>query len=563
MKHCISCPNLRRKDGVRFVVGDGLRARHRSRDVVFSQSTYRGLNESNTADLLVWVPIVTLVGLVAVFFIVLAACLVKRQRSLTAMQSNVSLEMQNEEEGTVVSTKETSGQDQTDKTEDSSMVPSGEKRKVKLLRKLPVGLVDLLIRQKTSTERVDVPQEYKNIIEHWLKKYCDRDRTTDVEALEMFDLLSGLLDNTSTIKIAINLRDRGLASSALRILRSREFEEVEVQNLKRDLEKNGDQESVHAKESTIPFHEGKFWTGEELRSAVSTCYGSLKVVLRDSMEPSEGTSFGFSRKWPNALTTEEQQKYNALIDGTKTAGIEQSPIELDSLRPTEQQLSQSIIFLRCDFKLPLVRFVKVETILEMKILTRHEDLPQDDFTSKGKYALSFCWGSNLDADPSGDILKRLKRVLKALPQIHPGDGVYIDWCCFHLGDPLRFLVSKSIYQHCHVISLPTPKYFSDTWCMYEYFTWLLSPYPNQSICDYDLGPAASSLSLCFGRPPFLLDRPELGCFGYRCMASTDAFPPSDKALLMKKVLRDTSVSQTSLEELQTKIVFKLETSVIV
>jgi hypothetical protein len=521
-------------------------------------------DSNDGAQLLVWVPIVTLLSVICFFFLIVAARLALRRyhEKHPSSESKIASVTDDEEMGPEEK-HETDG-DLTLKTEASVTFRDRDVMHEKVVRKLPAGLVNLMIQQQLQPGNAKVPQEYKHIVDHWVRKYSDTTRTSDIEALEMFCMLSGLLDTPSVIAAASSLRDRGFTSTALKVLACNDSDEV--QQLREELD-TGKQGEYSGSNGTLLIHYGKFWHGKETRDAVASCYRSLKEIMRETtqspLDPNRTSAINLS----GGFSEEEQTKFAVLKEEADAGRIEAHSALSDMFHsctsPSCDRRHNDEIFRFPLIKLPLVRFIKVDAILGMKSLTKHEDIPKDAFSKEGRFAVSFSWMSEDDPDPSGAVLERLKHILTSLPDVKPNDGVYIDWCCFHLGDPLRLLVTKSIFQHCQVIFLPSPHYFSHSWCTYEYFTWLLSPFPNQAICDYDLDPVASRLSLGFGRPPFLLDRPELGCFGYRCMANTQAFRPDEKSVLMKKILRDSPVYECSLEELLTKIVFKLETAVLV
>jgi hypothetical protein len=517
---------------------------------------------SNAAELMVYLPILLLLAVVCLCFLGLAAryLLWRFRENNPSSETKIAALVHDEEEPNDDTVKENSMEEHAER---GSVITK------KAPQRLPSGFVNLILTQQEMQVPLDVPMEYKGIIDHWVRKYSDTRRTSDIEALEMFGMLSGLLDTRSSLIAASSLRDRGFASSALKILALHDSDEVV--DLKKDLENLHDAERKKSQDALL-FHYGKFWRGVELRNAVLECYHSLKQILKETSDTNPDPTSAFPNRglltdMNGAFTEDEHRKFLALKDAINVNETEISPTVTNLFQtnssPCETDVVKNNKIFPCpSFKLPLVRFVKVESILRMQRLTKCHDLPDDAFTKFGKFAISYCWASCTEPDPSGEILDRLKHVLKTVPGIEEKDGVYIDWCCFHEGDPLRLLLTKSIFQHCHVIFLPSSDYFQRSWSTYEYFSWLLSPFPNQALGDYDMSQAASYLSVFFGRPPFLLDRPELGCFGYQCMASTDAFDPRDKSFLMSKIVKDNPLDQSSLEELQTKIVFKLEYTVV-
>jgi hypothetical protein len=519
-------------------------------------------DSSNAAELLVYLPIVIFLMVLCLFFLGLVArfSLRRFRENHPLSRTKIAAVTLDKDEVIGDTVKENSGEEHA---ENGNVTPK------KVAHRLPPGLVNLMLQQQEMRVRLDVPIEYKGIIDRWVKKYSDSNRTSDSEALEMFDMISGLLDTRSCLIAASSLHDRGFASSALSLLALSDSDELV--DFKRHLQ-NAQEEERKKSKGALLIHYGKFWRGIELRNAVLECYHSLKQILKETSHanPDPTGAFGIQglmKDFNGALTNEEQLKFRTLQDAVNADGVQIPPPVTDIFQTNSPPISTDLpknkkIFMGPSFKLPLVRFVKVESILRMHSLTKCHDLPDNSFTKIGKFAISYCWESSTEADPSGAILDRLKHVLRTIPGIEENDDVYIDWCCFHEEDATRLLVTKSIFQHCHVIFLPSSDYFLRSWCTYEYFSWLLSPFPNQALGDYDMSPAASHLSVFFGRQPFLLDRPELSCFGYRCMASTDTFDPRDKAFLMNKIVTECTFYQSSLEELLTKIVFKLEYNVV-
>ena len=159
-------------------------------------------------------------------------------------------------------------------------------------------------------------------------------------------------------------------------------------------------------------------------------------------------------------------------------------------------------------------------------------------------------------------MERLRKVLSHLKAVSPQDGIFIDWCCAPTGDPLTALLTRSIFEQCHVIFLPTADYFTRSWCTFECMTWLLSPFPNQAIGDFNLFQCIHHISVSlYGRPPFVLDRPELQALGRLCIGSTDATEAGDKEFL-SWTIGENRMKSTGLRESLIKLILKFESAII-
>jgi hypothetical protein len=512
------------------------------------------LSDEEGVDLLVWLPIVVLLSLMAVFFLVMGIRYQIWQHTPHTITKGAISE---QDEASAVETKKAPEQAPEQATHKETIHS----------KKLPADLVTILVEQQLHPVHREVSSQHRHIVDSIVRRYSNSQMKSDVEALEMFSLFPGLLESASAVLAATSLQDRGFPAAAMRLLVDQNsVEEVE---LKASLEATIAEEWKHS-QGKLVLHYGKFWKGYELRAAVASCFQMLKDrvhVVAAASNHDQKFKFGIegmTKDTHGPFSEEEQKKSSSLYSILTQHNAELPKIE-DALKIQNQSDSVALferrIFPGHSCKLPFVRFVKVNAILQMDTLTKSSDIPNGHFIKQGKFAVSFNLSSTEQADSSGDLLRRLKYILQNLEGVRSDDGVYIDWCCFDKDDPMKKLVTKSIFQHCHVIFLPDADFFLRPWCMYEHCTWLQSPFPNQAICDYDLTQAAIQMSSYFGRPPYLLDRPELQFFGYRCLASAN--DGDDKTFLSTKLVNESQVHQCSLEELLTKIIFKFESAVIV
>ncbi|KAL3920459.1 MAG: hypothetical protein SGILL_003255 [Bacillariaceae sp.] len=540
-----------------------------------------------SADSLVWLPIIIFIVLILVFFLFIGArwMIWKYTPEKTIVEEGIvehDEEKGDEEDAAVkhVSDTEKTIEEDTLHTENKKQLTTAAIHK----KPLPDELAVMMYQQQmipNPKQRVDeLSPKNQRIVTSIVKKYSDSEKKSDVEALEMFSLLPGMMDPSSAILAATSLRYRGFPVAAVRLLVDDSSEDV--LELKTTLAAAQAEEWKNSQGHML-LHYAKFWKGRELRMVVGSCLKSLKervhvhttrtTIASDHDHNSKLGIKGMVQDGHGTFTEEEQNKAKSIMAQLRDEVPTVLPDVYTIYETSENHASlfENRLFRGHSCKLPFVRFVRVDAILQMeKTLTKFEDMASESFVKQGKFAVSFGCSSPEQADESGDnMLKRLKHVLHNLDGVRPDDGVYIDWCCCFsapMRDSLNGLMTKAIFQHCHVIFLPDADFFERPMCVYQYMTWLQSPFPNQAIGDYDLCPAFIRLVNSFyGRPPYLLDRPELASLGSQCMTHTrkNQFNKIDRADFLGKIQHETQVQQYSLEELLTKIIFKLESTVLI
>jgi hypothetical protein len=464
----------------------------------------------------------------------------------------------------------------------------------------PPDLLQLLQQPGVSSCR-ELSEETADFVRQVVARCCTS-ICSDTEALAVFAVLSRVMDRDSCVRAATNLKQRGYPSEAMACLRFLQTTTTatttivrslirELQTIRLDRWSRMDAELVEYSD---------FWRGssnDDLVEATDLCEGSLDEILREMNEvfyPQSQTKFGIQGMLDDTPSDEsieldwskegnlnfpEQQKSMALwrkhtknlqrqkhkkrarahmhrIDNVYRFQIQTSK--------NKQPLLPSRLFSKTTCQIYGVRFVKVQALLAMDELLKFEDVPTDAFAEKGHFAVSYRWGGLDTIDPCGYTLERLKEVLTNVDGIQPDDGVFLDWCCAPTGEPLASIFAKAIYEQCHVIFLPSPDFFTRSWCTFECMAWLLSPFPNQALGDYNF--MRCIYLMCayhFGRPPFVLDRPELQVLGRVCMGATDARDPNDKEFLTWALGENNRIKSTGLRESLTKLTFKFESTVIV
>ena len=188
------------------------------------------------------------------------------------------------------------------------------------------------------------------------------------------------------------------------------------------------------------------------------------------------------------------------------------------------------------------------------MVSSRESLSTEAFTDTGHFAVSHGHGDKT-------MLERLQKVLRNVTGILPTDGVFIDTPHDEAESLASTLFVKAIYEQCHVIFIPPDNFFCQARCVMQYVSWLLSPFPNQALGDFDLGSCLILMSITnFGKPPFFLDRPQLQVFGKMAMSSTDDDPYKE---FYTSMLDDNRFKSTRLRESLTKLIFKLESTITV
>ncbi|KAL3903916.1 MAG: hypothetical protein SGARI_005163 [Bacillariaceae sp.] len=114
-------------------------------------------------------------------------------------------------EDVTVEDEESKDAEATDKTaaeHDSEEAPHIARSPIHT-KKLPDDLVAIMIEQQVHPCQRHLSSHLRHILDSIVRRYSNSQMKSDVEALEMFSLLSGLLESRSALLAASNLRDRG------------------------------------------------------------------------------------------------------------------------------------------------------------------------------------------------------------------------------------------------------------------------------------------------------------------------------------------------------------------
>ena len=432
----------------------------------------------------------------------------------------------------------------------------------------------------------DISYVSASCVRYWAHQ-CAKPSVSDAEALAVYSILSRVMSNESCWAAAKDLKERGYPSEAMACLRyvphdvmaKPAFQSLihEIQSLRCERWSRIDAEIV---EYT------KFWESFDVAEAIDLCEDSLDGILRQMNEevfPGATSKFGvdgmcddsplqesLGENWSKegSLNYAEQEKAIALsMKHTRKLGNQRRQRIENVFRFQQEGIESSLLPSRLHSKMTCrflgVRFIKVCYLLRMDELIKYEDMHSDCFTEEGHFAVSYRFDSLGGRDSRKTLLERLKKVLSKTEGVNPNDGVFIDWCCAPARDPVSVAFAKSIFEQCHVIFLPCADYFTRSWCTFECMAWLLSPFPNQALGDYNLWRCISLMSAYhFGRPPFVLDRPELQVLGRVCMGMTDSAVPGEKDFLVN-ALGNNHVKSTSLRESLTKVTFKFHSTLVV
>jgi len=404
--------------------------------------------------------------------------------------------------------------------------------------------------------------------QRFLRHVVEQSRLIDTEALAVFGVLSRVMDHDTCLRAARDLKDRGYPSEAMfciRYLTESDDMKALVTELQQIRIERWSREDVEIVEYT------DFWQTLDIEHALQLCDEALTDKFEELGRaiPDRSTKFGVRGMVDDTPSVESQQlhwskvgNFNA-IEQEKVMSIwmkhtrTKVHVRLDDVFRFPQPPSAILpkrLYHKFSCKIPGIRFVKVEALLAMNKLYSFESLPPEAFTDEGHFAVSFRRGDHT-------MLERLQKVLKGVDGILPTDGVFIASCCAPSHDPLTVLFSKAIYEQCHVIFLPSPDFFTQTWCMFACLAWLLSPFPTQALGDFDLGRCLTLMCVYhFGRPPYCLDRPELQVLGRIMMNTTDEDPCKT---FLTWTLGENRIKSTGLRESLTKIVFKMESTITV